>query len=282
MSISASEVKKLRDETGAPMMECKGALTEANGDFEAAKNILREKGAAAAGKRAGRATSEGVVAVAVSDDQKTVGAAILECETDFVARNEDFIALAQRIAEAVRDNEPGADASTLPLDGSTVGAAVEEAVGKIRENIKLAHSVRIAEGKTVGVYVHHDRKKGALVVLDGSGDNLTAVGKQVAIQTVAFPPAYLKKDDVPQDKIAAELEIEKKRAMAEGKPENIAENIAQGRINKEFYQSQVLLEQPFYTDAKLTVATYVKQEAPDATVASYTYLAVGGHGEDAE
>lgn len=280
MAFSASDVMKLRAETDAPLMECKAALAEADGDFEKAKALLREKGKAAAAKRADRSTAAGVVAWASSSDGKTVGGVVLESETDFVAKNESFIAIAQQLAEIFRDNDPGQDPYAISADGTTVRDIVEQAVGKIRENIQVTRAVRLTGGSPIATYVHHDRTKGAAVELSGDATNALDAGFKVAVQTVSNPPQFIAKDEVPQEKIDAEMEIEVQRALNEGKPENIAKNIAMGRINKEYLKQVVLLEQPFYADAAKSVAQYLQEEAKagggSLSVRSFTYLAVGG------
>lgn len=256
------------------MMECKAALDEADGDFEKAKQILREKGKAAAGKRAGRATSAGVVAISAAHDHHTVGAIVLESETDFVARNEDFINLAQELAEIFLHNDPGSDPLTVKHGDKTVGDMVEAAVATIRENIRLAKAVRVTSENQLCTYVHHDRTKGAIVEMTGD-PAVREVGRSLAIQVVAFPPEVVSKDQLSQEMLDREIEIETQRAIGEGKPENIAKNIAQGRVNKEYVNKAVLLEQPFYVDPSKSVKQYVAEHAPGSTVVGFTYLAVG-------
>lgn len=273
--ISAAQVKALREKTDAPLMECKKALTEAGGDMEKAEKILREAGVAAAGKRQGRSTNAGVVAVASSDDHKTIGAVVLESETDFVARNEDFIALANKIAEAVRDSS-GDDPLKIQVNGSTIGDLITDAVGKIRENIQLTKAVRLTANAPIASYVHHDRTKGAVVIVEGEGEK--EVLRKLAIQAVASPPEVVSKDQLSQAKIDAEIEVETQRAINEGKDEKIAKNIAQGRVNKEYVKKVVLLEQPFYMDQNKTVGQYLKEEAKGANVKDFVYLSVGGGG----
>jgi len=276
---TAADVKKLREDTDAPMMECKQALDESDGDLERAKEILREKGKAAASKRADRATSEGVVAVSTSSDNKTVGAVVLESETDFVARNEDFIAIAQQLADIFRDNDPGSDPTAVKSGGQSVGEIVEAAVAKIRENIRLTKAVRVTTDNLLSTYVHHDRKKGAIVEVKGDATNAVEIGRSMAIQSIALPPKFVTRDEVPQDFIDKEIEIETKRAIDEGKDEKIAKNIAQGRVNKEFMKSNVLLEQPLYKDMSKSVGDYLKEEAKNGggtiNILKLTRLAVG-------
>jgi elongation factor Ts len=271
--ITAAMVKALREKTDAPMMDCKKALVEADGDMEKGEKILREKGMAQAAKRADRSTNAGVVAVASSDDHKTIGAVVLESETDFVARNEDFIALANKIAEAVRDNKSD-DPLTISVNGGTVKDLISEAVGKIRENIQLTKAVRLTSEAPMASYVHHDKTKGSVIVIEGEGNH--DVIRKIAIQAVASPPEVVSKDQLSQEKINKEIEVETQRAINEGKDEKMAKNIAQGRVNKEFVKKAVLLEQPFYIDPSKSVAQYLKEEAKGANITDFLYLSVGG------
>ncbi len=277
MAYTAQDVKKLREETDAPMMECKAALDEADGDFEKAKALLREKGKAAASKRADRSTSAGVVAVSHSHDHKTVGGVVLECETDFVARNEGFIAIAQELAEIFLHSSPGTNPLAVSHGNKTVGDIVQEAVGKIRENIKITRAVHLTtEANRFSTYVHHDRMKAVIVEVAGPDAEIAGnAGRQVAIQSVAFPPEFIDKAEVPQDKIDAEMEVETQRAINEGKDEKIAKNIAMGRINKEYMKRVVLLEQPYYKDPAKSVAQYLQEEAKGVKIFRLERLAVG-------
>lgn len=270
---TAADVKRLREETDAPMMECKQALDEADGDFDRAKQLLREKGKAAAAKRADRSTAEGAVALAASADKKTVGGVVLECETDFVANTDEFVALANTIAEAYRDHGTTPDPLAIPAGGKTVKDLVEEAVGKIRENIRVAKAVQLKASGVIETYVHHDKKKGAAVVFEGEGGE---AARKVAIQVVSAPPDVVSKDQLSQEKIDAEIEVETQRAINEGKDEKIARNIAQGRVNKEFVKSKVLLEQPLYLDPSKSVGQYL-QEVKAGSVTEFVYLAVGAN-----
>lgn len=286
MAVSAALVKKLRDETDAPMMECKAALEEAAGDYEKAKDILREKGRAAAAKRAGRSTSAGVALFVREEGVPGVAGVVLESETDFVSKNEKFVEFAQRIAQAYLRGGPADDPLSVPADGTTIGGLVEQAIATFRENVRLARALKIDTSNPVAFYVHHDRTKAAAVELTGSANNLLEVGKQLAIQCVVFPPAYLRRDLVPPEVVEKEIEIETQRAINEGKNPDVARNIAQGRVNKGFYQQQVLLEQLFYNDQKRTVAQWIADEAKSGggtiEVLRYENLAVGaGGGEDA-
>ncbi len=283
MAINAADVKKLRDMTDAPMMECKAALEEANGDMTRAQEILREKGKAAARKRADRETAAGNVVIVTTDDKKKVAGVVVESETDFVALNESFQAVCLRIGNIVlAQGQPGVNAESalaLTEGGETIAQILEAAVGTIRENIKLTDAVVLSNpGSMYGAYVHHDRKKGAIVELEAPSE--TPAGKNVAMQIVAHPPSFIAKSEVPKETIDKEMQIEKEKAMQEGKPAEMAEKIAAGRINKEYYQSVVLLEQPFLLDNKMTVDQYLTDEGKAAggtiKILSYRSLKVGG------
>lgn len=272
MAYTAADVKKLREETGAPMMDCKVALDEADGDYEKAKQILREKGKAAASKRADRSTGAGVVALALTEDKKTLGGVLLESETDFVARNEDFIEIAQQIAEIFRDNAITGDPMDVKSNGKTVKEIVEDAVAKIRENIKVAQAVHATATGGFVTYVHHDKTKGSAVMLSVPP---TEELRKVAVQIVSLPPEVVSKEQLSQEKISQEIETETQRAINEGKDEKIARNIATGRVNKEFVKQVVLLEQPMYLDQSKTVGTYIAEANKDAKVEGFYYFAVG-------
>ncbi len=275
---------RLRAETDAPMMDCKKALVESDGDFDAAKKLLREKGKAAAAKKAGRSTKEGIAFVVV-DGSKAAGI-VVECETDFVAKNEDFIKLVQGLGNSVLSAASPAAGEVVELgqddeiDGKTLKGHAEDAVATIRENIRIARAVcmQASAGASYSIYNHTNTNKAAAIIeMKGDAGNLDEVGFQMALQVVAFPPQFLTRDEVPQDVIASEIETETNRAIKEGKPAEIAAKIAQGRVNKEYYQSQVLLEQPFWTDAKKKVKDFVKETATggSAEVSGYTLLRVG-------
>jgi elongation factor Ts len=285
VKIDAQTVKKLRDETDAPMMECKAALVEAGGDFDKAKQLLREKGQAAAAKRSGRTTSEGLALVVASGDGCKVAGVVVECETDFVARNDDFKALVKALAEGILSEANVSAGEFHELSGESVvgGKPLDQhaadAVAKIRENIRIPHAVAMAAGHGAKFAVYNHTNTGKLAsFVEYTGDNADAAF-QVAIQVVAFPPTFLKKDDVPQAVIDNELKIETQRAINDGKTAEVAEKVALGRINKEYYQSQVLLEQPYYVDAKKKVADYAKESG--IGIVAFRLLGVGsGSGEE--
>lgn len=278
MEISASLVKRLREETDAPLMECKRALQEAAGEgvvgddalMARAKEILRATGKVQAGKRAERAVSNGVVAVARSGN--AAAAVTLLCETDFVARNAEFQALAQKFADYFAEHDPGDDPLSATIDGKTVQEHIEEAVSKIRENIQLGTVRRIQGAGSIGVYLHHDKAKAALVAL--SHDGVEDLANRIGTQIVALSPEYISRDQVDQARLNKEIAIEKQRATEEGKPEEIAEKIAQGKVSKDFLQQVVLLEQPWYAELKKKVGDVIR-EAGGGTVVRFVRLEAG-------
>lgn len=282
MAISAADVKRLRDETDAPMMDCKAALEEAGGDFEKAKQVLREKGKAAAQKKAGRATGEGIAKFVASDDGKTVAGVVVECETDFVAKNDDFKTMVDKLARGFL--AAGKAGNDVVIDGKTAADVIVDAVNVIRENIQLRFAEVYTTDGEFGVYNHHTGKAAATVELHGDASNKKTVGEQLGIQVVGLSPAFLKKEDVPQDVIEKEIEIQTNRAIEEGKDPKMAENIARGRVNKEFYQQSVLLEQVFYADNKKNVNTYVAEQAKagggSISVDKFIKIEVGQFGGD--
>lgn len=280
MAIPASLVKKLRDKTDAPMMECKKALEQAESEgvtgddalIVRASEILRKVGKLASGKRADRETAHGVVAVA--RNESAAAAVSLLCETDFVARNEDFQALAQKLADHFLAHPPGDDPMSASVDGRTVKELIEEAVGKIRENIQLGSVIRV-EGEGVGVYLHHDKAKAGLVVLSAGGNGNQALANKIGTQIVAFSPEYISREHVDQERLDKEIAIERQRALDEGKPAEIAERIAQGKINKDFLQQVVLLEQPWYAKLNKKVGDVLKESGGDITIVELVRLEAG-------
>lgn len=280
MAISASDVKRLREETDAPMMECKVALEEAGGDFEKAKAILREKGQSAAAKRSGRSTSEGVAKFVVSADGKSAVGVVLESETDFVSNNEGFRKLVDTLANGLLNAPADAvngDVHSVSIDGKTVAELVTEGVALFRENIQLTQAVKLETDGAIGVYNHHTGKQAAVVMVSGDAANAAEVATKCAIQAVAMGATYLTKAEVPQEIIAREMELETQRAINDGKPAEMAAKIAEGRVNKEFFKSQVLLEQPFLEDESKSTAQFLKEMAQGTVeVTGFKRITVGG------
>ena len=277
-TIDAAAVKKLREMTNAGIMDCKSALSEAGGDFDKAATILREKGIASAAKKADRAAADGLVGVYVSEDGKSAALIEVNCETDFVARNEKFQELVNRLAQQVGQSQ-ASDISALmtqTLDGGqSVEEYVKESIGTIGENIVPARLVAFqAENGVVGSYVHTDGKQAALVEVQGSDSEAARqLARDIAMQAVALKAPYLNRDAVPADVIEGEKHIYRQQAAGEGKPEAMLDKIAEGRLNK-FYGQSTLLEQPFIKDDKKTVQQLLK-EAGSATVTRFVRYKVG-------
>jgi elongation factor Ts len=287
MSISPQLIKTLRDETGAGFMDCKNALEQAGGDMEKARLILREKGAIIATKRASKEVNQGVIAGALSADGRMGALIDLRCETDFVARNEEFLKLADDLLQHVLavGEEGQLDAilqrPSLADSSLTVEKQIEIAIGKTGERIAFqSYAVaRVPDGENgvVDIYIHHNKLVGVMVVLTGSADKdtLQNLAHEIAIQIAWSAPQYLSKDEIPADVLQQELEIEKQRAIKEGKPENVAENIARGRVNKGFIQKVALLEQPFYKDESKTIGDMLRAAGSDLRVVRFVRLEVG-------
>ncbi len=255
MSISAADVNRLRQMTGAGMMDCKKALEETKGDFDAAVDFLRKKGAKISANRADRDAKEGAIIAKTSADRKTGVIVQLSCETDFVAKNEDFVAFTHKLADIALANKPATiDAlKALPMDGLTVGDKITEQVGKIGEKIDVV-KYELIEATNVVAYIHAGNRLGVLVTLNNEpNDANLAAGKDAAMQIAALNPVAVDKDDVDADVVNRELEIAKDQVRAEGKPENMIEKIAQGKLAK-FFKESTLMNQEFVKDSSKTVA----------------------------
>ncbi|WP_457651656.1 translation elongation factor Ts [Rhodocaloribacter sp.] len=276
MTITAKDVKRLRDITGVGMMDCKRALQEANGDFDAAIDILRKKGQKVAAKRADREANEGLIVTACTDDRRACAMVEVNSETDFVARNEDFRAFAGEVAALVLRERPADMEALLALpfkDGRTLGEALTDLTGKIGEKIEVRRfAVVVADEGRVVSYIHPGARLGVLVEMVGEGDLETA-GRDVAMQVAALNPIALAPEDVPAEVQEKELEIAREAARNEGKPEHIIDNIARGKL-KRFFKDNVLVEQPFVKDASMTVKEMLKQA--NARVKRFVRFALGG------
>lgn len=267
-NITAQMVKELREMTGAGMMECKKALSEVAGDMEAAVDVLRTRGLAAVAKKAGRATNEGAI-VTVTDDGFTKAAMVeLNCETDFVAMNDKFKSYANKFARAALENMPvdAANIKECTIDGETVEAILTDCIHVLGENCQLSRVVEV-EAPAVSTYVHGNGKIGVIVNFDVEGidaasDAFQTVGRDVAMQVAAAFPVSATRESVPQDIVDHEMEIYKAQAAESGKPENIQEKIAQGRMEK-FYKENCLTEQEFVKNPDVTVKQYVDSSAKD-------------------
>ncbi len=259
MSISAADVKKLRDMTGAGMMDSKKALTEAEGDFDKAVEILRKKGQKVSEKRADRDANQGLILTHISDDGKSAAAIEINCETDFVARNEDFQAKANAFLTAAFDNKASDldSLKALEVDGLTIGSHLEDMVGTIGEKIEIS---RVLYEETDGAfisYIHPGNQLGVIVEFEDAVDSADS-GKDVAMQIAAMNPIAVNRDGVDASLIEKELEIAKEQLLNEGKPEHIAEQAAKGKLRR-FYEERVLLEQKFVKDNGLSVQDFLKQ-----------------------
>jgi len=275
MAISASDVKKLRDVTGVGMMDCKKALQEADGDFDVAIDLLRKKGQKVAEKRADRDAKEGLVLTRSTDDRKTASLIEVNCETDFVARNEGFQAFADDLADLTLPNKVSDRdafvALTLP-DGRTVETALTDMTGKIGEKIDVRQVavVSVEDGELIS-YIHPGSRLGVLVHVSGDGDLETA-GRDVAMQVAAMNPVAAHRDEVPADVVEREMTIAREAALLEGKPENIVDRIAQGKVER-YYKDHVVLEQPFVKDSSQTVEQMLSSKG--ATLHGFTRFALG-------
>lgn len=270
MSISAAEVNRLRQETGAGLMDCKKALVETNGDFEAAIDFLRKKGAKIAANRAEREANEGVV-IALTNEANNYGILLnLSAETDFVAKNEEFIALAKEIAELALTSQP-ADVDALnatPFKGTTVANVLLDTVAKIGEKIEVKKFVSVT-GEGLVPYIHMGYRMGVIVELNQAlNDANIVVGKDVAMQIAAMNPIALDASGVSDDAKDRERAIAREKAVAAGKPENLLDKIADGAVNSMLKES-TLLSQPFVKDGSKTVDQYVKSVDKGLSVVSF-------------
>jgi len=259
MSISAADVKKLRDMTGAGMMDCKKALSEANGDFDQAVDLLRKKGQKLADKRADREAKEGLIITRISDDAKKASTIEINCETDFVARNEDFQNTADSFLNAAFDNniDNVSDLLAFKLNGKTIADKLQEMTGLIGEKIQISTTVLATTDGTLISYIHPGNQLGVLVEFDGDLTD-AEIGKDVAMQVAAMKPIAVTQDEVDASVVEKELEIAKEQLINEGKPAEIAEKAAVGKLRR-FYEERVLLNQKFVKDNSVTVKQYLEQ-----------------------
>ena len=269
--ITASMVKELREKTDAPMMECKKALTESQGDLAKAEEILRVKLGNKASKAAGRVAAEGIVAVHLSDDRKLGAMIELNCETDFVAKNDDFQAFAKQLAQLVASSNPAdVDAlSALPVGGGNVEQIRKALIGKIGENLSLRRFVRFQAKGELTPYIHPGAKIGVLVDISG-GDAMLA--KDIAMHVAAAKPKALNGSGVSADLIATERRVAIEKAKEAGKPEAMLDKIADGSVQK-FLKEVALISQPFVKDDKMTIEALLKSKS--AVINSFALYIVG-------
>jgi elongation factor Ts len=275
VQITAADVNKLRQQTGAGMMDCKKALTEANGDFEAAIDNLRKKGAKVAASRQDRESNEGVVIAKTTADGKRGVVIEFNCETDFVAKNADFVAFANSIANLAIEKNPASleELVELDLNGEKLADTIISQIGKIGEKVGVSKFESVT-GEKVIAYIHGNYRLGVLVALSSNPSNADEVGKDVAMQIAAMNPVAIDKGDVDSKTIERELEIAKDVIRAEGKPEEMVEKIAAGKLNK-FYKDSTLLNQEFVKDSSKTVAQFLNDVEKGLTVTAFKRVQLG-------
>ena len=276
MAITAQDVNKLRQMTGAGMMDCKKALTEAEGDFEKAVDILRKKGQKVSASRADRETKEGVVVTRVAENGTKGILLSLTCETDFVAKNEGFVEFANTLIDLTAANaaESKDAVLALPIENITVAEKIIEMTGRIGEKIDISH-FEIITAEAVTPYIHSKGKLGVLVGLTNtSGANVEEAGKDVAMQIAAMNPVAVDKDGVDSSTVEREIEIGKEQARAEGKAEEMLEKIALGKLAK-FYKENTLLSQQFVKDNSKSIAQYLDGVSKGLTVTAFKRISIG-------
>lgn len=276
VTISASDVNKLRQQTGAGMMDCRKALTESNGDFEGAIDYLRKKGQKVAANRSDREAKEGVVIAKASSDYKYGVIVNLSSETDFVAKNEEFVQFAQKIADIALETKTTTveDLKAASMDGANVGEKLLEMVAKIGEKIDIIRFEQVS-AEAVIPYIHAGYRIGVLVGMNKTAnDAVVAAGRDVAMQIAAMNPIAVDSDSVSAEMIERERAIAVEQVMAEGKTGDMAEKIAMGKLNK-FFKESTLLPQAFVKDNGKSVADYLKSVEADLTVTTFKRIAVG-------
>ena len=276
VNISAKEVNELRQKTGSGMMDCKKALVQAEGDFNKAIDILRKKGQKVSEARSNRETSEGIVIYKLNSSEDKASILSFTCETDFVAKNEEFKDLASKILDLAFDNSLNSVGDILKKDlySNTVEQHIVNLIGKIGEKIEIREYKTLEGGKIVP-YIHAGNKLGVLVSLSNvSSVDYISVGKDVAMQIAAMNPIAINSDQVDQSVVDKEIEIGKDQARKEGKPEQIIEKIAQGKLQK-FFKENTLLNQSFVKDNSLTVESYLATFSSELSVDKFLRISIG-------
>lgn len=274
--ITAAEVNKLRKTTGSGMMDCKKALVEADGDFDKAIEELRKKGQKVAAKRSDKEANEGVIIAQTTDDGKFGTILTINCETDFVAKNAEFISFVQTISDVSIKQKPEDIEKLKELgfdDNTSIHDKIIEQTGKIGEKVSLSN-YEIIKAETVVPYIHPGNKLAALVGLNKAGDNVSEAGKQIAMQIAAMNPIALDEDSVSQETKDQEMKIGRDQAIEEGKPENIIDKIALGKMSK-FLKENTLVNQKFIKDNKKTVAQYLKETDKELKIVDYKRKVLG-------
>lgn len=278
MAITSEQVKLLREKTGAGMMDCKKALEESNGDFEKAIEYLRKKGAATAQKRADRATKEGIIVTKVNDDNSLGIILEVNCETDFVARSKDFIDFASSTAELIVTKKP-ADISTLletkTAENKSISQYLNDLMAKIGEKIEIKRfKILQSTNGFISSYTHMGNKIGVLVEFEGEPQKANLIGRDIAMQIAAMNPQFISRVQVPKDIIERELEIYRTQARNEGKPEQVLDKIASGRLEK-YFQEMCLYEQVFIKDAGKTIKDIINEVGGNLVIKRYERYQLG-------
>ncbi len=275
MKITAQQVNELRKATGAGMMDCKKALVETDGDKEKAIDYLRKKGQKVAAKRADREAAEGVVLAKISDDNKFGAAVMINCETDFVAKNQDFISYVQSVVDLAVENSTRTldELKALKLGDRTIGESVVDKTGVIGEKIQIG-KYEVVEAESVYAYIHPGNRIASIAGLNKAGEEFAAAGHDVVMQIAAMAPVAVDKDSVSEDVIQREIEIGKEQARQEGKPDAMIEKIAMGKLNK-FFKENTLLNQAFIKDSKKNIQQYLQSFDKELTVTDFKRLALG-------
>ena len=273
MKITASDVNKLRQSTGAGMMDCKKALEESNGDFEKAVEILRKKGQKVAANRADRESSEGVVIAKVSSDNSYGVIISLNCETDFVAKNQDYIDLANELADHALNYKDLESFLDSDFNNMQVSEKLLEQTGIIGEKIELG-AFKYISAAFVGSYIHAGNKIASLTGLSENFDNAAEVAKNVSMQIAAMNPIALNEDGVSKEVVEKEIEIAKDQLRQEGKPEEMLENIAKGKMKK-FFKENTLINQQYIKDSKQTITDYINSEQKGLDITAFARVSLG-------
>ena len=275
MAITAGDVNKLRQMTGAGMMDCKNALVESNGDFDVAIDILRKKGQKIAAKRADRSSTEGRVIAKTNADHTFAAVVVVGCETDFVGKNADFVAFAESIIDAAMANNIKSleELKALKINGVNIDELIIEMTGKTGEKVEIP-AYNCINAASVAAYNHNGNRLATIVGFNKAGEAVNEAGHNVAMQIAAMNPISLNADLVPQSVIEHELEINREIVRQEGKPENMVEQIAKGKLNK-FFKENTLLSQDYIKDNKTTVGDYLKQVDSELTATEFYRLQLG-------
>ncbi len=279
MEITAAQVKTLREKTGAGMMDCKKVLVEAGGELERAVDLLRERGIGKARNKAGRSTSEGRIAVSVSADGRSAGLVEVNCETDFVARTDDFGALCDELAQLAQENDESDVGAflALPLGDGSVEERIVAAIAKLGENIQLRRVQRFVAGEKgrITSYIHAGGKIGSIVAVeaeDPASEEIATLAHNLCLHIAASAPGSISRDDLPPEEVERERKVLRAQAASEGKPEQVLDKMVEGRLNK-FFKEVVLLEQPLVMDPNQSVKKAV--EVAGAEVMAFTRLQLG-------